>query len=96
MPCMVDGWLVGCTDLYMCHAVIKGGPWKIFCFLLKFLLKKCYKCRVGSKKSESRGVGWLVGAKSGSEGPVQTYDVCGTLGVQRMSRARAADRGLFY
>ena len=25
-------------------------------------------------------VGWLVGAKSGSEGPVPTYDVCGTLG----------------
>ena len=55
-----------------------SAPWKSFCCLLKFLLKKCYKCRVGSKKSESRGVGWLVGAKSESEGPVQTYDVCGT------------------
>ena len=37
-----------------------SAPWKIFCFLLKLLLKKCYKCRVGSKKSESRGVGWLI------------------------------------
>ena len=37
-----------------------SAPWKIFCCLLKFLLKKCYKCRVGSKKSESGGlVGWL-------------------------------------
>ena len=60
-----------------------SAPWKIFCCLLKFLLKKCYKCRVGSKKSESRGVGWLVGAKSGSEGPVPTYDIWGTLGPFR-------------
>ena len=41
-----------------------SAPWKIFCFLLKFLLNKCYKCRVGSKKSESREVGWLFGAGS--------------------------------
>ena len=41
-----------------------SAPWKIFCFLLKFLLKKCYKCRVGSKKSESRGVGWLIEPRS--------------------------------
>ena len=37
-----------------------SAPWKNFRCLLKFLLKKCYKCRVGSEKSESRGVGWLV------------------------------------
>ena len=41
-----------------------SAPWKIFCFLLKFLLKKCYKCRVGSTKSESRGVGWLIEPRS--------------------------------
>ena len=41
-----------------------SAPWKFFCFLLKFLLKKCYKCRVGSKKSESRGVGWLIEPRS--------------------------------
>ena len=41
-----------------------SAPWKIFCCLLKFLLKKCYKCRVGSKKSESRGVGWLIEPRS--------------------------------
>ena len=43
-----------------------SAPWKVFCFLLKFLLKNCYKCRVGSKKSESRGVGWLIEPRSGS------------------------------
>ena len=37
-----------------------SAPWKIFCCLLKFLLKNFYKCRVGLKKSESRGVGWLI------------------------------------
>ena len=41
-----------------------SAPWKIFCCLLKFLLKKCYKCRVGSEKSESRGVGWLIEPRS--------------------------------
>ena len=41
-----------------------SAPWKSFFFLLKFLLKKCYKCRVGSKKSESRGVGWLIEPRS--------------------------------
>ena len=33
-----------------------SAPCKIFCFLLKFLLKNFYKYRVGSKKSESTGV----------------------------------------
>ena len=41
-----------------------SAPWKIFCCLLKFLLKKCDKCMVGSTKSESRGVGWLIGPRS--------------------------------
>ena len=41
-----------------------SAPWKIFCFLLKFLLKKCYKCRIGSTKSESMGVGWLIEPRS--------------------------------
>ena len=34
-----------------------GRDWRQ-CFLLKFLLKKCYKYRVGSTKSSA---GWLVG-----------------------------------
>ena len=41
-----------------------SAPWKSFCCLLKFLLNNCYKCRVGSKKSESRGVGWLIEPRS--------------------------------
>ena len=44
--------------------------------------EKLIQIRVGSKKSESREVGWLIGAKSGSEGPVPTYDVCSTLGLR--------------
>ena len=39
---------------------------EIFLLFTEIPTEKCYKCRVGSKKSESRGVGWLVGAKSGS------------------------------
>ena len=67
-------WLVGWLEYRFVHVTCcnsglcmhdfgarASAPWKIFCCLLKFLLKKCYKCRVGSKKSESRGVGWLVG-----------------------------------
>ena len=79
----LHGWLeyrfvnVTCCNIALCmheFCARASAPWKIFCFLLKFLLKTCYKCRVGSKKSESREVGWSIGAKSGSEGPVQTYD----------------------
>ena len=81
--CKISGYCIypGMTVSGLCmheFCARASAPWKIFCFLLKFLLKKCYKCRVGSKKSESRGVGCLVGAKSGSEGPVPTYDVYST------------------
>ena len=43
-----------------------SAPWKLFCCLLKFLVTKFYKCRVGSKKSESRGLVacWLIEPRS--------------------------------
>ena len=69
-----DLWLVGWLEYRFVHVTCcnsglcvhdfgarASAPWKIFCCLLKFLLKQCYKCRVGSTKSESRGlVGWLA------------------------------------
>ena len=53
-----------------------SAPWKIFCCLLKFLLKKCYKCRVGSEKSESRGVGWLIAPRSLLGGACRSPHAC--------------------
>ena len=53
-----------------------SAPWKIFCCLLKFLLKKCYKCRVGSEKSESRGVGWLIEPRSLLGGASKSPHAC--------------------
>ena len=60
-------WILGGRNLLIHYTAIEGGSWAggcNFCCVQKFLLKKCYKCRVGSKKSESRGVGWLIEPRS--------------------------------
>ena len=80
----VVGWLAGvqiCTCDMLCSACMifarASAPWKIFCFLLKFLLKQCYKCRVGSNKSESREVGLFVWRqiRKRRSGPNVLYDI---------------------
>ena len=59
-----SGYMTVCRLCMHDFCARASAPWKIFCCLLKFLLKKCYKCRVGSEKSESRGVGWLIEPRS--------------------------------
>ena len=52
----------------------------VYRYHLKFLLKKFYKCRVGSKKSESRGVGWLIEPRSALGGACRSPHACTPLG----------------
>ena len=48
-----SGYMTVCRLCMHDFCARASAPCKIFWFLLKFLLKKCYICRVRSKKSES-------------------------------------------